>query len=139
MHIGAEDALDGKTAAVEEGFFKTAAGFGKRFSSACRWVNRGGFEVVFMHPAPLLRIELELLPDYRKTGDTSEFQSRIGRISRGKYQSINISPFSGSKKTVEFRAFNGTLTPGIIQANVKYAAGVINTVGSIKNQAGGKV
>ena len=55
-----------------------------------------------------------------------EFKERILRISDGKYQRINISPFA-TKGTVEFRGFNGTLTPGIIQANVKYAAGVVHS------------
>ena len=60
-------------------------------------------------------------------GTLWEYQGAVLQISDGKYRMINISPFAGNKKTVEFRGFNGTLTPGIIQANVKYAAGVVNT------------
>lgn len=57
--------------------------------------------------------------------DISTFQSIIGDVGENKYRSINLLPFA-SKKTVEFRAFNGLLTPAIIQANVKYAAGFVN-------------
>ncbi len=51
---------------------------------------------------------------------------RPGRFD--KYYNLNISPFSkGVRNAIEVRAFNGSLTPGVIQANVKTAAALIHT------------
>lgn len=125
MHIGAEEALDGKRQRWRR-FFKAATGFEEAFHRLAggeQGIFRGGGYARSSVDQNRAGITMRLPQD----GETSQFQSIIGRISRGKYQSINLSPFNSSKKTIEFRAFNGTLTPGVIQANVKYAAGVVNT------------
>ena len=125
VHIGAEEALDGKRQRWRR-FFKTTTGFENIFHRLAGG-EQGRFRGGHYTPSAQLQNRTGITTRMPQDGQTSDFQNVIGRISRGKYQSINLSPFSGNKKTVEFRAFNGTLTPGIIQANVKYAAGVINT------------
>lgn len=125
VHIGAEEALDGKRKRWRR-FFKTAGGFEKTFHRLA-----GGEQGIFrggrFSKSSDLQSRRGLRARMPEDGEISVVQSVIGKISKGKYQSINISPFAGNKKTIEFRAFNGCLTPGIIQANVKYAAGVVNT------------
>lgn len=125
VHIGAEDALDGKRQRWRR-FFKTAVGFENAFHRLAGG-EQGRFRGGHYAPSAISQNRTGIAARMPQEGDTSAFQSVISRISNGKYQSINLSPFSGGKKTIEFRAFNGTLTPGVIQANVKYAAGVINT------------
>ena len=125
IHIGAEDALDGKRQRWRR-FFKTAVGFENTFHRLAGG-EQGRFRGGHYTPSATIQNRAGITARMPQHGDTSAFQNVIASISRGKYQSINLSPFAGNKKTVEFRAFNGTLTPGVIQANVKYAAGVINT------------
>lgn len=125
VHIGAEDALDGKRQRWRR-FFKTTVGFENAFHRLAGG-EQGRFRGGHYAPSAISQNRAGITARMPQEGDTTAFQSIIGRISRGKYQSINLSPFSGNKKTIEFRAFNGTLTPGVIQANVKYAAGIINT------------
>ncbi|MDD4566125.1 MAG: amidoligase family protein [Eubacteriales bacterium] len=125
VHIGAEDALDGKRQRWRR-FFKTAVGFEEAFHRLAGG-EQSRFRNSYYAPSSLSQNRAGISTRMPQEENTSAFQTVISRISQGKYQSINISSFSGSKKTIEFRAFNGTLTPGIIQANVKYAAGVINT------------
>lgn len=65
-------------------------------------------------------------------GEMSDFRNALNYRNSGinwqKYRSINFSAFTGGvRNAVEIRAFNGSLTPGVIQANVKVAAGLIHT------------
>ena len=124
IHIGATDSLDGKRQRWRR-FFKMSAGFEQfytRLSGGEHGRFRGGYYAESSMRQNLRGITARL-PEQE---NIQEFKERILRISDGKYQRINISPFA-TKGTVEFRGFNGTLTPGIIQANVKYAAGVVHS------------
>lgn len=125
VHIGAEEALDGKRQRWRR-FFKTSVGFENAFHRLAGG-EQGRFRGGHYAPSAINQNRAGITTRLPQEESTPAFQSIIGRISGGKYQSINLQPFTGSKKTIEFRAFNGTLSPGIIQANVKYAAGVINT------------
>lgn len=125
VHIGAEDALDGKRQRWRR-FFKTTVGFENTFHRLAGG-EQGRFRNSGWASSSISQNRVGITTRLPQEENTAAFQYAIERISRGKYQSINLKHFSGSKKTIEFRAFNGTLTPGIIQANVKYAAGVINT------------
>lgn len=65
-------------------------------------------------------------------GSLSDFRTALNHRESGinwrKYRSINLGPFAnGTRNAIEIRAFNGSLTPGVIQANVKVAAGLIHT------------
>lgn len=65
-----------------------------------------------------------------ESGDMNDFRNALSSssINWQKYRSINLVPFTrGVRNAIEVRAFNGSLTPGIIQANVKVAAGLIHT------------
>lgn len=131
VHIGAEEALDGKRQRWRR-FFKATASFEEvfhRLAGGEQGIFRGGGYA----QSSIMQNQQGISVRMPATGNISEYQSAIRSIGRGKYQSINISPFFGGKKTLEFRAFNGTLTPGIIQANVKYAAGIVNT--SVRSRA----
>lgn len=125
VHIGAEDALDGKRQRWRR-FFKTTVGFENIFHRLAGG-EQGRFRNSSYTLSSISQNRAGITTRMPPEGDTTVFQSVISSISNGKFHSINLSPFSGGKKTIEFRAFNGTLTPGVIQANVKYAAGVINT------------
>lgn len=62
-------------------------------------------------------------------GNINDFRQALTRttIGRDRYKSINFQSFcDGVRDTVEIRAFNGSLTPGVIQANVKLSAGLIH-------------
>lgn len=124
VHVGAEASLDGKRQRWRR-FFKLNAGFEEvyaRISGGEQGRMRYGHYAQSSLSQNLLGIRARMPEE----GTTGEFQGIISRISAGKYQMINISPFA-TKKTVEFRGFNGTLTPGVIQANVKYAVGLVNS------------
>ena len=125
IHVGAADTLDGKRERWKR-FFKATTGFEETFHRLAGG-EQGRFRDGDYAESSLTQSWAGIEVRMPEEGNVSEFQSIIRNISRGKFQSINISPFSDDKKTIEFRAFNGTLTPGIIQANVKYAAGIINT------------
>lgn len=123
VHVGVSDALDGKRQRWRR-FFKMGVGFERvyeRISGGEQGMFRGGHYAPSSQTQNRRGIGMRLPED----GETNEYLSTIGSVGR-KYQMINISPLA-TKGTVEFRGFNGTLTPGIIQANVKYAAGVINS------------
>lgn len=65
--------------------------------------------------------------------------SRVSGIQWQKYRSINFSPFTqGVRNAIEIRAFNGSLTPGVIQANVKVAAGLIHSAERSRIQGEGE-
>jgi len=122
VHIGAETPLDDKKQRWRR-FFKSAAGFEEtlyRLSGGEQGGFRGGgypgSSTEQMSRAARMRIATDEMAD-----------NFLRRIADRRYSSINLLPFMSSKRTVEFRAFNGTLTPGIIQANVKFAAGMILT------------
>ncbi|MEY8368152.1 hypothetical protein D1155_09150 [Anaerotruncus sp. 80] len=122
VHIGASEALDGKKQRWRR-LFKMGAGFEqvyKRISGGEQGVFRGGHYAASSEDLNRTGIVMRLPGE----GDTSDFFSRISRRLGQKYRMINFTPL-GSKKTVEFRGFNGTLTPGVIQANVKFAAGMV--------------
>lgn len=124
VHIGATDSLDGKRQRWRR-FFKMCAGFEQvytRLSGGEQGIFRGGHYAQSSMRQSLRGIRASLPQE----GSTREFAHRIAEISNGKYQRMNIGTFA-TKGTVEFRGFNGTLTPGIIQANVKYAAGVVHS------------
>ncbi|NCF00589.1 amidoligase family protein [Emergencia sp. 1XD21-10] len=124
VHIGASEALDGKKQRWRR-FFKMGAGFEqvyKRISGGEQGSFRGGFYAASSIDLNRIGITMRLPGE----SDTRDFFSRISNRLGNKYRMINFTPL-GSKKTVEFRGFNGTLTPGIIQANVKFAAGMVNS------------
>lgn len=125
VHVGAADTLDGKRQRWRR-FFKAATGFEETFLRLAGGEQRR-FRDNQYTPSSIEQNRRGISRSMPAEGSVSEFQNIVRDISRGKYQSINLSTFNSSKKTVEFRAFNGSLTPGIIQANVKYAAGMINT------------
>lgn len=124
VHIGAETSLDGKRQRWRR-FFKMSIGFENVYKRLS-----GGEQGRFRHSGYAQSSMSQSYAGIRRQmpaeGETNVFQRIIGNISQGKYQMINIGTFNSGKKTVEFRGFNGTLTPGIIQANVKYAAGFVN-------------
>lgn len=126
IHIGAEDALDGKRQRWRR-FFKMCSGFEDVFHKMAGG-EQGAFRGIHdSHYTQSARSQSHtglhtIMPD---EADINTYQHIIGNVGEGKYRSINLLPFA-SKKTVEFRAFNGSLTPSVIQANVKYAAGFIN-------------
>ena len=124
IHIGATDSLDGKRQRWRR-FFKMSAGFEQfytRLSGGEQGRFRGGHYAESSVSQSLQGITCRL-PEQE---DLPSYQTRIMQISNGKYQRMNIGTFA-TKGTVEFRGFNGTLTPGVIQANVKYAAGVVHS------------
>lgn len=122
VHIGAANALDGKKQRWRR-FFKMGAGFEevyKRLSGG----ELGRFRDTgyTASSADLNRRGITMhLPE---ESSTSRYFSQIGNRLGEKYRMINFEPLL-SKQTVEFRGFNGTLTPGVIQANVKFAAGMV--------------
>ena len=127
VHIGAEASLDGKKQRWRR-FFKMTAGFEDvfhRLSGGEQGVFRGIYDNEYALSSR--RQSHSGITSYMPPeGEIREFQRIVsGSLAEGKYRSVNLLPFA-SKKTVEFRAFNGTLTPEIIQANVKYAAGLVN-------------
>lgn len=125
VHVGAEDVLDGKRQRWRR-FFKLAAGFEPvlfRLSGGEQGRFRGGHYAESANEQNLSGINARL-PNQE---DNDIFRRILSRISRTRYTSINLQPFVSGKKTVEFRAFNGTLTPGVIQANIKYAVGSVRT------------
>lgn len=135
VHIGAETALDGKRQRWRR-FFKMSAGFEnvyKRLSGG----EQGRFRHSRYAESSVNQSYDGMRVNMPAEGEINVFQQIIGRISRGKYQMMNIGTFNSGKKTVEFRGFNGTLTPGIIQANVKYAAAFVNA--ACRNRIKGSV
>lgn len=125
VHIGAESVLDGKRQRWRR-FFKMSSGFEnvyRRLSGG----EQGRFRDEYYARSSQSQSEEGIAVRMPAEGDINVFQQIIGSVSHGKYQMINIGTFNSGKKTIEFRGFNGTLTPGIIQANIKYAAGVINS------------
>jgi hypothetical protein len=61
--------------------------------------------------------------------DTNYFRRafREAGIGRERYRSLNLQPFvAGTRDAIEIRAFNGSLTPGVIQANVKLSVGLVH-------------
>lgn len=124
IHIGADEALDGKRQRWRR-FFKIGAGFEEAYHKLSGG-EQGRFRGGRYAGSSQVQNRTGITRNLPRDGTTQDYQGTIRGISAGKYQSINIGPFA-SKKTIEFRAFNGTLTPGVIQANVKYAAGVINS------------
>lgn len=68
-------------------------------------------------------------------GSMAEFRSRLANVGWDKYRSFNLLPFtSGTRPTLEIRAFNGSLTPGVIQANVKTSVGLIHAAERSRTQ-----
>lgn len=123
VHVGISNALDGKRQRWRR-FFKMGVGFEKvyeRISGGEQGMFRGGYYAPSSETQNRRGISMRLPEE----GATNEYLSRIGSIGR-KYQMTNVYSLP-TKGTIEFRGFNGTLTPGVIQANVKYAAGVINS------------
>ena len=124
IHIGATAMLAGKRQRWQR-VFKMSAGFEQfytRLSGGEQGRFRGGHYAESSVSQSLQGITCRL-PEQE---DLPSYQTRIMQISNGKYQRMNIGTFA-TKGTVEFRGFNGTLTPGVIQANVKYAAGVVHS------------
>lgn len=124
VHVGASETLDGKKQRWRR-FFKMGAGFEqvyKRISGGEQGIFRGGHYAASSEDLNRTGIVMHLPGE----DDTGSFLSRISRRLGDKYRMINFTPL-GTKRTVEFRGFNGTLTPGIIQANVKFAAGMVNS------------
>lgn len=61
--------------------------------------------------------------------DTGYFRRafREAGMGRNRYRSLNLQPFvNGTRDAIEIRSFNGSLTPGIIQANVKLSVGLVH-------------
>ncbi|MBN7774462.1 amidoligase family protein [Clostridium aminobutyricum] len=126
VHIGAENALDGKKQRWRR-FFKMAGGFedvSHRLAGGEQGLFRGAEDDQYTESARR-QSHCGITAVMPQEAETNAFQSIISRIGEDKYRSINLLPFA-TKKTIEFRAFNGSLTPGVIQASVKYAAGIVN-------------
>lgn len=125
VHVGAEDVLDGKRQRWRR-FFKLADGFESvlyRLSGGEQGRFRGGHYAESAHTQNQSGINANM----PREDTITVFRQILSRISQTRYASINLKPFIAGRKTVEFRAFNGTLTPGIIQANIKYAVGSVRT------------
>jgi len=125
IHVDAKDLLDGKKQRWRR-FFKLAVGAEAVYMRLAGG-EQGKFREGGYAPSSLSQNFRGVTAALPNDGETSLFQQRINRIGGGKYESINVNSFGSSKGTVEFRAFNGTLSPAIIQANIKYAVGFINT------------
>ena len=126
IHIGAEDAFDGKRQRWRR-FFKMSSGFEDvfhRLAGGEQGIFRGANDDYYTRSARTQSHQGIIAP-MPNVAETSTFQRIISNLGEDKYRSINLLPFA-TKKTIEFRAFNGSLTPGVIQANVKYAAGIVN-------------
>lgn len=129
VHISAEP-LDGKRQrwrrlfkafkGTEEAIFRFSGGEQGRFRNSSYTSSSSGE----LGQAITTRLPEEgSIDDFR-----SALASRTSGISWQKYRSINLAPFTGGiRNAVEIRAFNGSLTPGVIQANVKVAAGLIHS------------
>lgn len=129
VHISA-DPLDGKRQrwrrlfkafkGTEEALFRFAGGELGRFRNT-GYTRSSSSE---MSGAIRARLPEEgTMDDFR-----AALSSRQSGIAWQKYRSINLVPFTGGvRDAIEIRAFNGSLTPGVIQANVKVAAGLIHT------------
>jgi hypothetical protein len=125
VHIGAAERMDGKKQRWRR-FFKITSGFHDvylRLSGGEQGIFRGE-----QYAASSLRQSLRgisaPLPGEENEAD---YHRSIGSLGGTRYLDINLQSFASSKKTIEFRGFNGSLTPGIIQANVKFAAGVVTS------------
>lgn len=75
-------------------------------------------------------------------GNLHDFRRALASDNSGitweKYRSINLKPFAqGVRDAIEIRTFNGSLTPGIIQANVKVAAGLVHSAERSRLQGDG--
>lgn len=56
-----------------------------------------------------------------------DVRSLARNVQSDRYRGINLTNLAGGRQdTVEFRYFNGSLTPGQIQANVKLAVGIMH-------------
>lgn len=63
---------------------------------------------------------------YHNFEDMAGLRTMLEPHGRDRYQGINLTNLvQGTRPTVEFRYFNGSLEPGQIQANVKLAAGIM--------------
>jgi hypothetical protein len=72
-------------------------------------------------------------------GSLNDFRARLADRAIGwtKYRSFNLVPFTtGTRPTLEIRAFNGSLTPGVIQANIKTSVGLIHAAERARIQGG---
>ena len=68
-------------------------------------------------------------------GSLADFRHRLSNVNWQKYRSFNLKPFtSGTRPTLEIRAFNGSLTPGVIQANIKTSVGLIHAAERSRTQ-----
>lgn len=126
VHVSTEP-LDGKRQrwrrlfkafhGTEEAFFRVAGGELGRF--------RGGYYA----ESSLGDMRAGMRARMPEEGGMDDFRLALMSSSVGstRYRSINFNSFtSNTRDTVELRVFNGTLTPGIIQANVKLSAGLIH-------------
>lgn len=129
VHISAEP-LDGKRQRWRRLFkaFKGTEEAVFRFSGGEQGVFRNSHYAT-SSTAEMGRAIRTRLPE---DGELSDFRSALASEHSGivweKYKSINLKPFTnGIRNAIEIRAFNGSLTPGVIQANIKVAAGLIHT------------
>lgn len=129
VHISAEP-LDGKRQRWRR-LFKTFEGTEEaifRFSGG----EQGSFrntDYTSSSSNEMRRAMRARLPEEGTIGDfRSALHNSRSNIGWTKYRSLNLSPFAnGTRNALEIRAFNGSLTPGVIQANVKVAAGLVHT------------
>lgn len=126
VHISAEP-LDGKRQRWRR-LFKTFQGTEEavfRFSGGEQGRFRGD-HYSESSQSDMLRGRRMRLPEEGELSDFSRALNQGGNWQ--KYRSLNIRPFAeGTRNALEVRAFNGSLTPGVIQANIKVAAGLIHT------------
>lgn len=131
VHVDA-DPLDGKrqrwrrlfktVAGTEETLYRLAGGELGKFrggsyaSSAATTMKQG------------MRMRLP------EEGSNYTFKQALRQGSFTRTQSVNLTKFTGGGQTIEVRAFNGSLTPGIIQANVKAAVGIVHTAERSRTQ-----
>lgn len=124
VHVGTGEVLDGKRQRWRR-FFKLNSGIEKvygRLSGGEQGRMRGNHYA----QSSLRQNRRGITRRLPEEASTESYLRQISAMGDGKYSMLNLKPAS-SKTTVEFRGFNGSLLPGIVQANIKFACGIVNT------------
>lgn len=107
-------------------FFKTIAGAEEsiyRFSGGTEGQIRSGYSHYAM---PFAQQAGQASRSRHQFEDLDGLRNMLNSYNRTRYQAVNVSNLvRGTRPTVEFRYFNGSIDPGQIQANVKLAAGIM--------------
>lgn len=129
VHVSVEP-LDGKGQRWQR-LFKAFAGTEEaifRLSGGDMGNVRSGHRIYARTSQP--QVNAAIRTSLPQEGELSQYRERLANRDIGwtKYRSFNLVPFtSGTRPTLEIRAFNGSLTPGVIQANIKTAVGLVHT------------